>query len=171
MLFYFHRLQCLAPAYLPLLCSAGECGLVTFGNELQCPLPCRLNTQCASCLASPRCGWCALGSLNGRGLCMEGGPGGPVAGMCSNTTVLMYNESLSGMMSTGSSRSNRNARDYGLGFDHRYLYIYIDWVWRHQDDTESELARQGRGRGRLPEAEARQSENNVNTYRCFAFHN
>jgi hypothetical protein len=88
--------QCLSPAYLPLLCMAGECGLVTFGNDLQCPLPCRVNTQCATCLATPRCGWCALGSLNGRGLCMEGGPGGPIAGICSNTSVDLFNDSLSG---------------------------------------------------------------------------
>jgi hypothetical protein len=88
--------QCLSPAYLPLLCMAGECGLVTFGNDLQCPLPCRVNTQCSTCLATPRCGWCALGSLNGRGLCMEGGPGGPIAGICSNTNVVLFNDSLSG---------------------------------------------------------------------------
>jgi multipile epidermal growth factor-like domains protein 8 len=75
---------------------AGECGLVTSGSHLQCPSPCRLNTQCSKCLTKPMCGWCALGGLNGRGLCMEGGPGGPVAGICSDTSIQLYNESLPG---------------------------------------------------------------------------
>lgn len=85
----------MSPAYLPLSCSAGECGLVLVGSSVQCPVPCHVHADCTSCLRAPHCGWCALVSLNGRGLCMEGGPGprGPYSGQCSPS---LFNDSLPG---------------------------------------------------------------------------
>ena len=65
--------QCMPPAYLPLHCSNGECGRVLSGEPEMCPLPCSIHDQCVHCLATPGCGWCALGGQNGLGVCMEGG--------------------------------------------------------------------------------------------------
>jgi len=88
--------------YLPLGCLAGECGLVITDSSLQCPVSCATHTQCSTCVQSPRCGWCALGRLNGVGVCMEGGYAGPVpaAGLCTDSNVVVTNETLSGEQST-----------------------------------------------------------------------
>jgi len=104
--------QCLWWAYVPLACvSAGRCGLMVAAADVaaqqqsgdieRCPLvPCLHHIQCTACLQSARCGWCALGGLNGRGVCMEGGYAGPVieVGQCTDDTVLSraMNKSMSG---------------------------------------------------------------------------
>ena len=83
--------------FLPLGCLAGECGLLVTQSHQQCPVPCAVHTRCSTCLQSPRCGWCALGHLNGAGVCMEGGPSGPVpaVGQCTDSRVVVLNETLS----------------------------------------------------------------------------
>lgn len=72
--------QCLPPAFLPLRCSNGECETLLSGPADQCPSDCSVHSQCSHCLATPGCGWCAFGGLNGIGLCMEGGLRGPSEG-------------------------------------------------------------------------------------------
>ena len=76
-------LQCLPPAYLPLRCSLGECGYIHSGRQADtCPVECHMKKQCAHCITTPGCGWCALGQMNGQGLCMRGGLVGPTGGSC-----------------------------------------------------------------------------------------
>ena len=47
-----------------------------------CPVECHMKKQCAHCITTPGCGWCALGQVNGLGLCMWGGLVGPTTGSC-----------------------------------------------------------------------------------------
>ena len=98
--------QCMSPAYLPLHCSNGECGPILTGQASQCPLPCSIHEQCASCLATPQCGWCAFGGLNGLGICMEGGLTGPKQGLCSAENVTYGDQPLPGMRKKRSRRIN-----------------------------------------------------------------
>jgi len=95
---------------MPLACvSAGHCGLMIAATDAiesrpdgsrQCPLQsCVHHVQCSKCLQSPRCGWCALGGLNGHGVCMEGGYTGPIGsvGLCTDSTVTSFtNDTVSG---------------------------------------------------------------------------
>ena len=95
--------QCLSWMSVPLTCVSGGCGLLV--TESICPLvPCLSHSQCSSCLQSPRCGWCALGGLNGLGVCMEGGYAGPVqtVGLCTDNSVvsLVMNDTMSGRMTS-----------------------------------------------------------------------
>ncbi|KAH9496424.1 Multiple epidermal growth factor-like domains protein 8, partial [Bulinus truncatus] len=77
--------QCMPPAYVPLRCSLGECQFVRSRKESTCPIPCDTFTKCADCIASPGCGWCAFGGMNGLGVCMPGGIMGPAkGGVCSD---------------------------------------------------------------------------------------
>ena len=98
--------QCMAPALLPLLCSNGECGHVmtplssttTGGTTIdQCTPECSVHEQCSAALASPGCGWCAFGSLNGLGVSMEGGLMGPLHGTCDHSGVFLNSRPLPGM--------------------------------------------------------------------------
>nr|KAG5710511.1 hypothetical protein BaRGS_013157 [Batillaria attramentaria] len=80
--------ECMPPAYLPLRCSFGECGYVrSGGNADTCPESCHQKKQCAHCITSPGCGWCAYGGMNGYGVCMSGGFKGPTRGSCSQGNV------------------------------------------------------------------------------------
>jgi len=81
--------QCYPPAYLPLGCSVGQCGLIITQNMSSCPARCSAQTTCASCLQTPHCGWCAINGLpnGGQGVCMEGGLLGPIYGQCSISNV------------------------------------------------------------------------------------
>ena len=88
--------QCLTPAYLPLRCASGSCGHIQSGEPSLCPEPCSHHDQCASCLATPGCGWCALGGMNGLGVCMEGGLMAPLHGACTMGNITMATEALSG---------------------------------------------------------------------------
>lgn len=73
------------PAYLPLRCSLGECHFVRSGRGATCPISCETFDKCADCIASPGCGWCAFGGMNGQGVCMPGGIKGPSkSGICSD---------------------------------------------------------------------------------------
>ena len=45
-------------------------------------MACEERGQCARCITTPGCGWCALGQMNGQGLCMQGGLVGPTAARC-----------------------------------------------------------------------------------------
>ncbi|MPC59517.1 Multiple epidermal growth factor-like domains protein 8 [Portunus trituberculatus] len=75
--------ECLSPSYVPLRCLGGACGLVLAGGPDQCPPPCASFTQCAQCLAQPRCGWCALSSpVGGLGRCVAGSLSGPDLANC-----------------------------------------------------------------------------------------
>ena len=85
------------PSYLPLRCGNGECQHVISGTPDQCPTECSLHTQCAQCLATPKCGWCAFGGLNGRGVCMEGGLTKAHHGQCNAQNVTLGNQPLPGM--------------------------------------------------------------------------
>ncbi|XP_055897034.1 multiple epidermal growth factor-like domains protein 8 [Biomphalaria glabrata] len=77
--------QCMPPAYLPLRCSLGECHFVRSGRGATCPISCETFDKCADCIASPGCGWCAFGGMNGQGVCMPGGIKGPSkSGICSD---------------------------------------------------------------------------------------
>lgn len=88
----------MSPILLPVLCPAGRCGLlVTGSSSASCPAPCSAITQCSECLQTPRCGWCAFGTLNGRGVCLEGGLAGPVSAVCGPDRVLL-NETIPGKL-------------------------------------------------------------------------
>lgn len=84
--------ECISPSYQHLRCAGGVCGRVLG----QCPRPCVEFIQCSHCLSQPHCGWCALShnSLNGWGICMEGGLAGPSSGVCKPKNVTRVIESL-----------------------------------------------------------------------------
>ena len=62
--------QCISVALLPIICSFGRCGLL-YSKSMQCPTPCKINTNCTSCLKHAHCGWCAAGN-KGKGSCLSG---------------------------------------------------------------------------------------------------
>jgi len=90
--------QCMSPAYRALQCAGGECGLIIQGSHTKCPRPCTTYKWCSDCLAAPGCGWCAIGGLNGRGVCLKGGVKNPINGSCDevNGVVPGQGEVLSG---------------------------------------------------------------------------
>ncbi|XP_052789212.1 multiple epidermal growth factor-like domains protein 8 [Mya arenaria] len=69
--------ECMPPAYLSLHCLGGVCGTILQGPRDKCPLPCSTYTKCADCRQAQGCGWCADGSENGRGVCLQGTLSGP----------------------------------------------------------------------------------------------
>ncbi|KAL8608233.1 hypothetical protein ACOMHN_016688 [Nucella lapillus] len=80
--------ECMPPAYLPLRCSFGECGYILADTSAhRCPVPCRMKQQCAHCISTPGCGWCAQEGKNGEGLCMPGGRSGPTSGSCTEGSI------------------------------------------------------------------------------------
>ncbi|XP_076454870.1 multiple epidermal growth factor-like domains protein 8 [Babylonia areolata] len=80
--------ECMPPAYLPLRCSFGECGyMLGDSSAYRCPVPCRMKQQCAHCISTPGCGWCAQVGKNGEGVCMGGGLAGPSTGTCTEGSI------------------------------------------------------------------------------------
>lgn len=87
--------ECIPPAYIPLHCSAGECGSL-FREYNHCPVRCMEIQQCSRCISTPSCGWCSFGAqLDGRGLCMPGGLSGTSNGLCSETNITYGSTHLS----------------------------------------------------------------------------
>lgn len=72
------------PVYLHLRCTLGECYYMRVDNPGSCPPRCEAHKTCAACIISPKCGWCAFGGMNGKGVCMAGAITGPTeGGVCS----------------------------------------------------------------------------------------
>ncbi|XP_075992325.1 multiple EGF like domains 8 [Anticarsia gemmatalis] len=71
--------KCISPAYQPVYCAGGVCGLVlTKADKSKCPAPCGTFEQCSECLHHSHCGWCALQGANGDGVCSEGSIDAPL---------------------------------------------------------------------------------------------
>lgn len=82
---------CISPAYQPVYCAGGVCGLVLArGGRALCPAPCATFGQCAACLRHSHCGWCALGGANGRGVCSEGSIDAPLDYSTRTTCAAVY---------------------------------------------------------------------------------
>uniref|UniRef100_A0A0L8GCI5 EGF-like domain-containing protein n=1 Tax=Octopus bimaculoides TaxID=37653 RepID=A0A0L8GCI5_OCTBM len=87
--------ECIPPAYIPLHCSAGECGSL-LREYNHCPIRCMEIQQCSRCISSPSCGWCSFGDqLDGRGICMPGGLSGTSNGLCSESNITYGSTHLS----------------------------------------------------------------------------
>ncbi|XP_053675074.1 multiple epidermal growth factor-like domains protein 8 [Anopheles nili] len=83
--------ECIAPAFQPLYCSGGICGLVVRPNDPQhCPEPCASFTQCSSCLRHAYCGWCSRNDTDGDGVCTEGSVEGPANHPAGSTCAAIY---------------------------------------------------------------------------------
>ena len=76
--------RCLSPVSAALLCVGGACGKLLVEDVGQCPAPCKMHTECSSCLAHISCGWCShdLVPLSGNGFCSSGTLAGPSSGQC-----------------------------------------------------------------------------------------
>lgn len=86
----------MTPAYQPLQCSNGICGTILSEKSSSCAVDCSSITMCSKCVENPTCGWCALGGLNGIGVCMAGGLHGPKYGLCSAVNVTLGDKPLPG---------------------------------------------------------------------------
>lgn len=82
---------CISPAYQPLYCAGGVCGLVlTKADKNKCPAPCGTFEQCTECLHHSHCGWCALEGANGEGVCTEGSIDSPLEYSSKTTCAAVY---------------------------------------------------------------------------------
>lgn len=83
--------KCISPAYQPIYCAGGVCGLVlTKTDKNKCPAPCSTFNQCSECLHHSHCGWCALEDANGEGVCTEGSMESPVDYSSRTTCAAIY---------------------------------------------------------------------------------
>lgn len=65
--------KCISPAYHPLYCVGGLCGLMlTSGDTFECSDSCESYGQCDKCLENAHCGWCSANGLDGQGVCIRG---------------------------------------------------------------------------------------------------
>lgn len=65
--------KCISPAYQPLYCVGGICGLMLAAEDhKECPESCESYGQCSKCLQNAHCGWCSANGLDGEGVCIEG---------------------------------------------------------------------------------------------------
>ncbi|KPI93788.1 Multiple epidermal growth factor-like domains protein 8 [Papilio xuthus] len=82
---------CISPAYQPIICAGGVCGLVlTKADKNKCPAPCGTFEQCSECLRHSHCGWCALEDANGEGVCSEGSIESPLDYTTRTTCAAVY---------------------------------------------------------------------------------
>ncbi|XP_041977639.1 multiple epidermal growth factor-like domains protein 8 isoform X2 [Aricia agestis] len=82
---------CISPAYQPLYCAGGTCGLVlTKADKNKCPAPCNTFEQCSECLHHSHCGWCAVDGANGEGVCTEGSIDSPLDYLTRTTCAAVY---------------------------------------------------------------------------------
>ncbi|VVD02143.1 unnamed protein product, partial [Leptidea sinapis] len=82
---------CISPAYQPLYCAGGVCGLVlTKVDKNKCPAPCETFEQCSECLHHSHCGWCAIDGANGEGVCTEGSIDSPLDYSTRTTCAAVY---------------------------------------------------------------------------------
>ncbi|CAH4004388.1 unnamed protein product [Pieris brassicae] len=82
---------CISPAYQPLYCAGGVCGLVlTKADKGKCPAPCGTFDQCSECLHHSHCGWCAVEGANGEGVCTEGSIESPLDYSTRTTCAAVY---------------------------------------------------------------------------------
>ncbi|GBP44981.1 Multiple epidermal growth factor-like domains protein 8 [Eumeta japonica] len=85
--------MCISPAYQPVYCAGGVCGLVLNKTEKnKCPAPCNTFTQCSECLHHSHCGWCALEGANGEGVCTEGSMESPFDYSSRTTCAAVYSD-------------------------------------------------------------------------------
>ncbi|XP_049864899.1 multiple epidermal growth factor-like domains protein 8 [Pectinophora gossypiella] len=83
--------KCISPAYQPVYCAGGVCGLVlTKADKNKCPAPCGTFEQCSDCLHHSHCGWCALEDANGEGVCAEGSIESPLDYSTRTTCAAVY---------------------------------------------------------------------------------
>ncbi|KAJ2953641.1 hypothetical protein O0L34_g1253 [Tuta absoluta] len=83
--------KCISPAYQPVYCAGGVCGLVlTKADKNKCPAPCGTFEQCSECLHHSHCGWCALEGANGEGVCAEGSIDSPLDYSTRTTCAAVY---------------------------------------------------------------------------------
>lgn len=83
--------KCISPAYQPVYCAGGVCGLVlTKADKNKCPAPCGTFEQCSECLHHSHCGWCALEGANGEGVCTEGSIDTPLDYTTRTTCAAVY---------------------------------------------------------------------------------
>ncbi|PZC82381.1 hypothetical protein B5X24_HaOG210422 [Helicoverpa armigera] len=83
--------KCISPAYQPVYCAGGVCGLVlTKADAGKCPAPCDTFEQCSECLHHSHCGWCALSGANGQGVCSEGSIDAPLDYSTRTTCAAVY---------------------------------------------------------------------------------
>lgn len=83
--------KCISPAYQPVYCAGGVCGLVLTKNDKnKCPAPCSTFDQCSECLYHSHCGWCALEEANGEGVCTEGSIETPLDYSVRTTCAAVY---------------------------------------------------------------------------------
>lgn len=84
--------KCISPAYQPVYCAGGVCGLVlTKADKNKCPAPCDTFEQCSECLHHSHCGWCAIEGANGEGVCTEGSIETPLDYSAKTTCAAVYN--------------------------------------------------------------------------------
>lgn len=83
--------KCISPAYQPVYCAGGVCGLVlTKADKTKCPAPCETFEQCSECLHHSHCGWCAVAGANGLGVCSEGSIDAPLHYSARSTCAAVY---------------------------------------------------------------------------------
>ncbi|KAG7311412.1 hypothetical protein JYU34_002454 [Plutella xylostella] len=88
-----HLGKCISPAYQPVYCAGGVCGLVlTKADKNKCPAPCNTFSQCYDCLHHSHCGWCAIEGENGEGVCTEGAIDSPLDYSTKTTCAAVYSK-------------------------------------------------------------------------------